>query len=72
MQINSTKLPILPMYSSNATRSILFVLISLSILIPVHSQNSIETIVIDAGHGGKDPGCHGKFSKENTSVYPWL
>jgi len=32
----------------------------------VHAQgnNSVEVIVIDPGHGGKDPGCNGKFALE--------
>lgn len=28
--------------------------------------HGIKTVVIDPGHGGKDPGCHGKHSNEKT------
>ncbi|MDG1333492.1 MAG: N-acetylmuramoyl-L-alanine amidase [Crocinitomicaceae bacterium] len=27
---------------------------------------SLKTVVIDAGHGGKDPGCHGGHAQEKT------
>ncbi len=54
------------MHCVNVKTSLLIALALVLVLFPGSStaQNSVNTVVIDAGHGGKDPGCHGKFSKE--------
>lgn len=51
-----------------------FILVLLVLTHPISlfaQQNSgdpsiLKTVVIDAGHGGKDPGCHGGYANEKT------
>jgi len=53
----------------NLFRSFLLILLSLIIASgAVHSQYQVRRVVIDAGHGGRDPGAVGKHSKEKDIV----
>jgi N-acetylmuramoyl-L-alanine amidase len=43
---------------------LLFRLLCFAAGLPAQGNHLVQTVVIDAGHGGKDPGCVGQFIKE--------
>jgi len=53
-------------------KNIIFPLIAITLLLfsqsGIAQDYKLKKVVIDAGHGGKDPGTHGKYTKEKDLV----